>query len=263
MLALVYFLKHFCPYSLGKPFKVLTDHQALQWTRNSREPEGQVARWLGSLQDYDFDCIYHPVSRHANAAALSRLPTETVNAMLSTPSAGATWAHYQSNDSYISSIYRRQLDGNPKPTGREIEGRSPAKHQSKSQHHQKSYYVRTTTKPVYRIEDHNWLYRSEPPLGAARKFHRPWVGSFVIMHVHPLYMWFATQQTQQRMYLRHNTTTKSQPKRRRKPRYGPCQYHLAAFRSQSRQSKSRPKVGAKTVAVLRQWSQCPTGRGAV
>ncbi|KAA3674305.1 uncharacterized protein DEA37_0005478, partial [Paragonimus westermani] len=125
MLASVYFLKHFRPYLLGKPFKVRTDRQALQWLRNFREPEGQVARWLEYLQDYDFDCIYRPDSRHANADALSRLPTETVNAMLSSPSVGATWTHYQLKDPYISNIYRRQLDGNPKPTGREIEGRSP------------------------------------------------------------------------------------------------------------------------------------------
>ncbi|KAA3670990.1 uncharacterized protein DEA37_0008798, partial [Paragonimus westermani] len=125
MLALVYFLKHFRPCLLGKPFTVRTDHQALQWPCNFREPEGQVARWLEYLQDYDFDCIYHPGSRHANADTLSRFPTETVNAMLSTPSVGATWAHYQLNDPYISNVYRRQLDGNPKPPGREIEGRSP------------------------------------------------------------------------------------------------------------------------------------------
>ncbi|KAA3670343.1 uncharacterized protein DEA37_0015100 [Paragonimus westermani] len=45
--------------------------------------------------------------------------------LLSTLSVGDTWAHSQLNDTYISNIYRRQLDGNPKPTGREIEGRSP------------------------------------------------------------------------------------------------------------------------------------------
>ncbi|KAA3670233.1 uncharacterized protein DEA37_0011574, partial [Paragonimus westermani] len=81
---------HFRLHLPGKPFKVRTDHQALQWLHNFREPEGQAARWLEYLQDCDFDCIYRPGSRHANADALSRLPTETVNAMLSTSSAGAT-----------------------------------------------------------------------------------------------------------------------------------------------------------------------------
>ncbi|KAA3677041.1 uncharacterized protein DEA37_0002882 [Paragonimus westermani] len=45
--------------------------------------------------------------------------------LLSTSPAGATWAHYQLNDPYIFNIYRRQLDGNPKPTGRQIEGNPP------------------------------------------------------------------------------------------------------------------------------------------
>ncbi|KAA3682395.1 uncharacterized protein DEA37_0014644 [Paragonimus westermani] len=107
MLALVYFLKHFPPYLLGKPFKVRTDHQALQWLRNFREPEGQVARWLEYFQDYDFDCIYRPGSRHANADALFRFLTENGNIMLFTTSVGVTWAHYQLNDPYISSTFRR------------------------------------------------------------------------------------------------------------------------------------------------------------
>ncbi|KAA3672685.1 uncharacterized protein DEA37_0010174 [Paragonimus westermani] len=50
-----------------------------------------------------------------------------------------------------------------------------AQHQSKSQHHQKSCYDRTANGPVYRIGDHVWLYRPKPPLGAAHKFHRPWL----------------------------------------------------------------------------------------
>ncbi|KAA3674480.1 uncharacterized protein DEA37_0007793 [Paragonimus westermani] len=84
-------------------------------------------------EDYEIDCIYRPGSRHANADALSRFPTEPVYAMLSTPSVGTTWAQYRLDDPHISKIYRRQLDGNPKPTGREIEGRSPEERWSWSQ----------------------------------------------------------------------------------------------------------------------------------
>ncbi|KAA3680603.1 uncharacterized protein DEA37_0008125 [Paragonimus westermani] len=58
-----------------------------------------------------------------------------------------------------------------------------AQHQSKSQHHQKSCYDRTANGPVYRIGDHVWLYKPKPPLGAAHKFHRPWLGPFLIVHV--------------------------------------------------------------------------------
>ncbi|KAA3674005.1 uncharacterized protein DEA37_0012625, partial [Paragonimus westermani] len=105
--------------------QILNGPPSTTWLRSFREPEGQVARWLEHLQDYDFDCIYRPDSRHANADALSRFTTTTVNAMLSIPSVGAARAHYQLNDLYISDIYGRRLDRNPKPTGRGIEGRSP------------------------------------------------------------------------------------------------------------------------------------------
>ncbi|KAA3681466.1 uncharacterized protein DEA37_0013832 [Paragonimus westermani] len=96
--ASAYFLKHFRPYLLGKPFKVRTDHQTLQWIRNLRGPEGQVTRWWAYLQDYDSDHIYRSGSRNANIDELSRLPAETGNVMLSTLSAGATRARYQLND---------------------------------------------------------------------------------------------------------------------------------------------------------------------
>ncbi|KAA3670102.1 uncharacterized protein DEA37_0007062 [Paragonimus westermani] len=58
-----------------------------------------------------------------------------------------------------------------------------AQYQSKSQHHQKSYYDRIANGPVYHIGDHVWSYRFKPPLEATHKFHRPWLGPFVIVHV--------------------------------------------------------------------------------
>ncbi|KAA3670162.1 uncharacterized protein DEA37_0006433 [Paragonimus westermani] len=61
-----------------------------------------------------------------------------------------------------------------------------AQHQSKSQHHQKSCYDRTVNGPVHRVGDHVWVYRPKPPLGAAHKFNRPWLGPVVIVHVRSL-----------------------------------------------------------------------------
>ena len=46
LLALVYFMRHFHSYLIGRPFIVRTDHAALQWIQSFKEPEGQVARWL-------------------------------------------------------------------------------------------------------------------------------------------------------------------------------------------------------------------------
>ena len=74
LLAIVYSLKHFRQYLLGRHFKVRTDHAPLTWLRHTPEPIGQQARWLELMEDYDFDVLHRPGSRHANADAISRRP---------------------------------------------------------------------------------------------------------------------------------------------------------------------------------------------
>ncbi|KRY98569.1 hypothetical protein T11_17594, partial [Trichinella zimbabwensis] len=44
----------------------------LHWLRNFKEPEGQVARWLEQLAEYDFNVLHRPGRAHCNADALSR-----------------------------------------------------------------------------------------------------------------------------------------------------------------------------------------------
>ena len=58
MLAVVESLKHFGFYVLGRRFLVRTDHSALQWLRNFKEPVRQMARWLERLADYDFEIVH-------------------------------------------------------------------------------------------------------------------------------------------------------------------------------------------------------------
>ena len=65
MLALVWAVGQFRPYLLGR---VRTDHSALQ---SFKEPEGQVARWLESLAEYEFTVQHRPGKKHTNADALS------------------------------------------------------------------------------------------------------------------------------------------------------------------------------------------------
>ena len=54
MLALVWGIGQYRPYIYGQPFTVRTDHNALQWLQYFQEPEGQVARWLEILSEYNF-----------------------------------------------------------------------------------------------------------------------------------------------------------------------------------------------------------------
>jgi len=53
---------------------VRTDHAALQWLRKTPEPVGQQARWIGFLEEFDFDVVHRPRRQHINADALSRIP---------------------------------------------------------------------------------------------------------------------------------------------------------------------------------------------
>eukprot|EP00731_Ephydatia_muelleri_P034851 Em0081g16a len=74
MLALIWAIQYFKPYLWGRPFKVRTDHSALKWLKNFKDPHGQVARWLEILSEYDFTVKHRPGLKHGNADSLSRLP---------------------------------------------------------------------------------------------------------------------------------------------------------------------------------------------
>ena len=58
MLTLVWATKHFRAYLYGCPFTVRTDHQSLKWLQSFKEPEGQVARWLEALAEYNMTVIH-------------------------------------------------------------------------------------------------------------------------------------------------------------------------------------------------------------
>jgi len=74
LLAVVTYIKYFRQLLLGKHFILRTDHGSLQWIQGIREPEGQVARWLECLQEYDFEVKHRNGSQHSNVDALSRYP---------------------------------------------------------------------------------------------------------------------------------------------------------------------------------------------
>ena len=74
LLAVVYFIKYFRPYLLGKPFVLRTDHGSLTWLSNFRNPEGQLARWLEALQEYQLQIVHRKGHLHGNADTMSRRP---------------------------------------------------------------------------------------------------------------------------------------------------------------------------------------------
>ncbi|KRY47195.1 Retrovirus-related Pol polyprotein from transposon 17.6 [Trichinella britovi] len=77
LLSIIYFTKLFRPYLVGQRFTLRTDHDSLTWLRNFKEPEGQEARWLEHLQEYDMEVVHRRGRQHNNADAMSRRPEVT------------------------------------------------------------------------------------------------------------------------------------------------------------------------------------------
>ena len=74
LLAVVHFIRQYRHYLLGRKFELRTDHGALAWLFRFKEPEGQVARWLESLSEYDFTISHRAGTAHGNGDGLSRRP---------------------------------------------------------------------------------------------------------------------------------------------------------------------------------------------
>ena len=51
LLAVVTFVKQFRPYIYGRRITIRTDHGALRWLVNFKDPSGQVARWLQVISE--------------------------------------------------------------------------------------------------------------------------------------------------------------------------------------------------------------------
>ena len=54
LLAVIDSVKNFHRYSIGKQFIIRTDHASLTWLLNFKEPEGQLVRWIGFLEQYNY-----------------------------------------------------------------------------------------------------------------------------------------------------------------------------------------------------------------
>ena len=81
LLAVVFFLKQYRCYLLGRHIKIRTDHAALRWLKNTPEPIGQQARWLEIMEEYDYEIIHRAGRLHQNADALSRYPCKQCGAV--------------------------------------------------------------------------------------------------------------------------------------------------------------------------------------
>lgn len=132
LLAVIFFMKHFRQYLLGRLFLLRTDQAALQWLRRTPQPIGQPSRWLEVLEEFDFRIQHRPGAKHGNADALPRRPcrqcgtcgdNETVNVVNALELglnntvvwSSETVAKAQRDDPDIAPIYMAMRNGDGKP----------------------------------------------------------------------------------------------------------------------------------------------------
>lgn len=74
LLAAVWGMKAFRIYLLGREFEICTDHRPLLWLLTAENPIGQQARWVLSLQEFNFTIRHRPGITNQNADVPSRFP---------------------------------------------------------------------------------------------------------------------------------------------------------------------------------------------
>ena len=69
LLAIIRCARQFNHYLLGRRFTVCTDNNSLIWLCRFKEPQGQLARWIEELSQYNMILQPRPGSKHINADA--------------------------------------------------------------------------------------------------------------------------------------------------------------------------------------------------
>ena len=119
-LAIIFALKQFRHYLLGRRFTLLTDHAPLQWLAGQKM-EGLLARWALAMQEFDFAIVYRKGTENGNADALSRKHFHSVEVAAATscsPNLFPDLHLYQHSDSVVHQLHDSLLQSHTSPKGR-------------------------------------------------------------------------------------------------------------------------------------------------
>ena len=120
-LFLVNYTKHFKHYLLGRQFKIITDHRALQWLDTFKEPDTLTACWLEERAAFDNEIEHRSGKSIGHADCMSRHPAEPAPLNLTTnteickdeenlsPPTGQEVPAHQSTNTTIPRDSRREI----------------------------------------------------------------------------------------------------------------------------------------------------------
>ena len=115
---MVYALKQFHHYLLGRHFQLLTDHAPLQWL-SALKMEGMLCRWALAMQEYDFEIVYRKGSLNTNADSLSRQVPSCATTLAMTPHPPDELRISQQADQTTSKLLAARSQSNTPPHGHE------------------------------------------------------------------------------------------------------------------------------------------------
>jgi hypothetical protein len=72
MMEILHALKKWCPYLIGRHFKVKKDHDSLKYFLEQRLSSEEQQKWVTNILGYDFGIIYKKGKKNVVADALSR-----------------------------------------------------------------------------------------------------------------------------------------------------------------------------------------------
>lgn len=75
LFALMKSVEHFHKYLYGQWFLLRTNRGALKWLMQFTKLQGQIARWIEYLQEYDFQIEHRAETSHKSAARKTVLAT--------------------------------------------------------------------------------------------------------------------------------------------------------------------------------------------
>ena len=83
---------------MGRRFVLRTDHNSQIWLMRFKHIEGQLARWLEELAQFDMEIVHRSGKKHQNADGLSRIPDSLLDCDCYHPCGGCNFcqrAHTQ------------------------------------------------------------------------------------------------------------------------------------------------------------------------